>query len=69
MPEGNKGYSYINKLYENLDEYSKNRLEHQLDIYSDVRIEPERATINCRFKDTCYALKSKQGNCPCELNE
>ncbi len=23
--------------------------------------------VNCNFKDTCYAAKSKMGPCPCEL--
>ena len=47
----------------------KKGFEHQIDIYSDAKIEPENDELNCRFKDTCYGLKSKQRKYPCELNE
>lgn len=70
MSEGNKSNLFVNKLDQVLEEYSKRiKLEHQVDIYSDGRIEPEGAVLDCKFKDNCYALKFNQGSCPCELNE
>lgn len=70
MTEGNKIPTFLSKLNVDLDEYSKkNSLEHQVDIYSTARLEPESADLNCRFKNSCLALKYRQGSCPCELYE
>jgi hypothetical protein len=70
MTDGNKMPTFLSKLNENLDEYSKkNLLDHQVDIYSTARLEPESAVFDCRFKDSCHALRYKQGGCPCELYE
>lgn len=70
MPEGNKNNLFVNKLDQAVEEDRKRiELEHQVDIYSDGRTEPEDAVLNCKFKDNCYALKFNQGSCPCELSE
>ena len=70
MPEGKQRNIFVNKLNDILEQYSRqNRLEHQIDLYSNTKGESERAPLNCKFKDNCYALKFNRGNCPCELCE
>ncbi len=61
---------------------SKEEIIRQLDLISiqleklqgstrtSMNIAPASAVdeLECGFKDTCYAFKSKTGECPCELH-
>ena len=51
------------------DYAEKCRLEDDVNRYLGDNIGPEGDDFSCRFKDNCYAFKSKMGSCPCELQE
>ena len=53
----------MSKLDQLLEEYAE---KHSL---KDDFEGPEGDEIDCRFKDSCYALRSNMGTCPCELRE
>ena len=41
------------------------------EVYSFLRDKSasKREGLDCRFKDNCYAFRSKMGTCPCGLEE
>ena len=60
----------VSKLDKLLSDYAeRSRLEDDVNTYLKGIIEPESEDFSCRFKDNCYAFKSKMGACPCELKE
>ena len=69
MSEGFKRSTFMSKLDELLDEYAAHKTENKGDVYINVTNQPANDELNCRFKDTCYALKNKMGICPCEFSK
>jgi hypothetical protein len=71
MSGGFKGPTFITKLDKLQEEYAKKQkgLDNLGDLYSKPKSYSEHEEFDCRFRDSCYALKSKMGTCPCGLNE
>jgi hypothetical protein len=71
MSERSRRDSTIAGISDNLrKEYAeKCRLDDE--VYSFLRDKgaSEREELDCRFKDNCYAFRSKMGTCPCGLEE
>jgi hypothetical protein len=69
MPDQLRDPTLVNRLEQVLNEYeTKRKQEIACDIYSEGEKESENE-LNCRFKDTCYTLRTNMGTCPCGLNE
>jgi hypothetical protein len=66
-----KGLKFVAKLDKLQEEYAKKQKEFAEigDLYAKEKNYPRNEAFDCRFRESCYALKSKMGTCPCGLNE
>jgi hypothetical protein len=71
MPERTKGNLFVSKFDELQEEYALRRRldDNSGDLFMGEPRDHRIGSLNCRFKDNCYALKSNTGSCPCGLED